>query len=167
MFLLFISPLGAAALAALAWAPLSPMSSPEAGLHPDSGHSRMEPRYHAGPLPSYPEADLSGAGRAMPLILASKEAVWCTISIQKTPAGLRLTPRLRSAGPITGRYALTITQSDANGSSDVSQTGQFSAGRDREEKLGASEFRVLPGTRIRAELRVQVGGHEVCHEVRS
>lgn len=120
------------------------------------------------PAPPVAFAPLRGSAPDALLVAPAREdALWCDISVRRTPNGVRITPLVRAAHALSGEYSLVITKSGAGGSADISQGGPFDVERGIKQALGSSEISLERGSRFRAVLKVRADGHEVCREARS
>lgn len=113
-----------------------------------------------GPAPAFdPQAEVK---------LAVMADVRCDIRVRRTRHGVELEARALADAPAFGAYQFTITKTDAAGSSDVVQGGEFDLAAGEARSLGLSEISVERGGRYRARLVLSDHAGELCRdEVRS
>jgi hypothetical protein len=130
----------------------------------------------AAPAALMSEDDLAGAplaeGAALEaeaeIKLAALPDVRCDIRVRRTRHGVELEARARADAPAFGAYQFIITKTDAGGSSDIVQGGEFDLAAGEALSLGVSEFSVERGGRYRARLVLSDDVGEICRdEVRS
>ncbi len=94
--------------------------------------------------------------------------VWCDIRITPTRNGARFEPIAESPYPASGSYRFVLTRTDAGGSSDVEQSGDYDLSPGDPVILGSSELSFDRRTRFRARLILEDRHGVVCRqEVRS
>lgn len=104
---------------------------------------------------------------ARPVVVKKVRKLSCDILVSRTLRGIRVTPVVNANRSLSGNFTLTITKDGADGSSDISQGGEFDARRGERVELSSSEFSMERGATFRAVLKVRAGGNEVCRDVRS
>jgi hypothetical protein len=88
----------------------------------------------------------------------------CEIAVKKRGGGVELAGVVHASAPVQGSYVLTVTKSGSGGSSDISQSGDFSAGPGKPGYLGNVMIGGDGGSYV-AKLRVTGdGGSSQCVE---
>ena len=121
----------------------------------------------APPVVAFAPVPLATVAVVKPVVVKRVQKLTCDIEVARTLRGIRVTPIVNSNLPLSGEFSLTITKGGADGSSDISQGGEFDARRGERVELSSSEFSLERGARFRAVLKVRAGGNEVCRDVGS
>lgn len=90
----------------------------------------------------------------------------CEVRLTPTRHGLRIEALAHAPYALAGEYDLVVSKSGPNGSSDVSQGGEFEAEAGEDVTLSATEFNVERGDRYRARLILSDDGAELCRDER-
>lgn len=104
---------------------------------------------------------------AKPVVVKKVQKFTCDIEVSRTARGIRVTPVVHANRSLSGNFTLVVTKDGADGSSDISQGGEFDARRGERVELSSSEFSMERGAKFRAVLKVRAGGNEVCRDIRS
>ena len=104
---------------------------------------------------------------AKPVVVKKVQKFTCYIEVSRTSRGVRVTPVVHANRSLSGNFTLVVTKDGADGSSDISQGGEFDARRGERVELSSSEFSMERGAKFRAVLKVRAGGNEVCRDIRS
>ena len=115
---------------------------------------------HTTRAPSRMASEPNAASRAAML----GGGVSCEVRVQPTANGVFIQAVAHSARPFEGDYELVITKSGGGGSSDVTQSGPFSAAAGETVTLGSTELSA--GGRFRTALVVRDQAGEVCRQER-
>ncbi|MBY0564682.1 MAG: hypothetical protein K2P58_10890 [Hyphomonadaceae bacterium] len=90
----------------------------------------------------------------------------CAIRTVRTADGVRFDAIADGFAPISGQYEFVLTKTDAAGSSDIVQGGDFSLAPGQREMLGSAELSLDRGARYRARLVLSDAEGELCRSVR-
>ena len=101
---------------------------------------------------------------AAPRVAMLGDAVSCDVRARSTSHGVLIQAVAHAARPFEGAYELVITKSGGAGSSDVTQSGPFSAAAGETVTLGSTELGA--DGRYRAVLTLRDGTGEVCRQER-
>lgn len=100
-----------------------------------------------------------------PAVEASPVA--CEVLTTATRNGVRFSAVASSLAPISGEYEFVLTKSDRNGSSDISQGGEFDLADGAEHALGEAELNIERRSSYRARLVLRTADGEICRAERS
>lgn len=104
--------------------------------------------------------DAGGGGSAQ----AAASGLRCEIRVHEQSAGVTLEGVVHANAAVTGSYRLEVSKTGGGGSSDISQSGEFSAGPGELGSLGTVMLGGDPGAYV-ARLEVTAGGVRVeCSE---
>jgi len=92
------------------------------------------------------------------------DAVSCDVRVRRTANGMLIQAVAHADRAIDGDYELVITKSGGGGSSDVTQSGPFSAAPGETVTLGSTELGA--DGRYRALLVLRDGSGELCRQER-
>src|SRR5205085_9623094 len=93
-----------------------------------------------------------------------RDAVSCEVRVRPTSNGMLIQAVAHADHAIAGDYELVTTKSGGGGSSDVTQSGPFSASAGQSVTLGTTELGA--GGRYRAVLVLRDDAGEVCRQER-
>ena len=88
----------------------------------------------------------------------------CDIHARPTSHGVAIQAVVNADAAVMGQYSLVITKTGASGSSDVQQSGAFSALRGERVTLGETELGLDRGDRFHAVLTLTDADGRVCRQ---
>jgi hypothetical protein len=106
----------------------------------------------------------AGEPAAAPSAAVRGDAVSCDVRVRSTSNGLLIQAMAHAMRQFEGEYELVITKSSGGGSSDVTQSGPFSAAAGETVTLGSTELGAAG--RYRAVLVLRDASGERCRQER-
>ncbi|KUO57725.1 MAG: hypothetical protein APF80_02495 [Alphaproteobacteria bacterium BRH_c36] len=104
-------------------------------------------------------AAVSCVGASIPA--SADGSVSCSIQVSRNGGMTALTGLARASSPVSGTYEFVVTSTGSGGSSNIVQSGDFSASGGQTEELG----QVAVGGGYSAKLKVRAGGRTyVCSQ---
>ncbi len=108
----------------------------------------------------------TASGQALAPTEFAQDDAACEVRLTRTRHGLRIEALAHAPYAMAGEYDLVVSKSGPNGSSDVSQGGEFEAEAGEDITLSATEFNVERGDQYRARLILSEDGVELCRDER-
>ena len=115
------------------------------------------------PAPTHSARSVRPASEAVaPRAAMLGDAVSCDVRVRRTANGMLIQAVAHADRAIDGDYELVITKSGGGGSSDVTQSGPFSAAAGESVTLGSTELGA--DGRYRAVLTLRDASGEICRQ---